>query len=165
MNEIDREAVFERDEYECRNCGASEDEARLTCHHVVPLLMGGEDTPSNAVTLCGSCHDKVHSLYKMASTEMAEKAIQERIDRGMWQGRPPVGLKFDDAGEYLVPSEEFDTVMKVFDRLADGETYASISSDLDIATGTITRIKERGKEFYEERRKRSITNAEVSENV
>lgn len=98
-------------------------------------------------------HRRVERHTKEEEIEKAREAVQERIDRGMWQGRPPVGLQFDDAGEYLVPSEEFETVMEVFDRLSEDESYASISSDLNIATGTITRIKNRGREFYEKRRK------------
>jgi 5-methylcytosine-specific restriction endonuclease McrA len=37
----------------CSYCGSAED---LTCDHVVPLVVGGLNTPSNIRVLCRSCN-------------------------------------------------------------------------------------------------------------
>lgn len=58
------EDVYERDGYECRSCGARggpRGDAELCAYHVVPEALGGPDEPSNLVTLCVDCHDKVRA--------------------------------------------------------------------------------------------------------
>ena len=41
----------------CYNCGATED---IEYHHIVPLLLGGNDVKSNIVPLCYKCHKAAH---------------------------------------------------------------------------------------------------------
>ncbi len=48
-----RTAVFERDAYRCRHCGAHTD---LHLDHVVPESKGGPSTIDNLQTLCGPCN-------------------------------------------------------------------------------------------------------------
>lgn len=98
-------------------------------------------------------HRRVERHTKEEEIEKARAAIQERQERGMWQGRPPIGLEFDEAGEYLVPDEDFGLVMEALDRLEAGQPYAEIADALGIAMGTVTNINERGRRFYERRRK------------
>jgi 5-methylcytosine-specific restriction endonuclease McrA len=52
-----REAVFERDDHRCRNCGREEDagDGDLTVIHIVPERVGGKTDAQNLVTLCKSC--------------------------------------------------------------------------------------------------------------
>jgi len=52
-----RQAVLERDNYRCQNCGAEEN---LVVHHIVSLSKGGSNELSNLVALCESCHAKIH---------------------------------------------------------------------------------------------------------
>lgn len=55
-----RTAVFERDNYTCQLCGAHG--VKLNAHHKKPFAYFPElrtDT-SNGITLCVSCHKKVH---------------------------------------------------------------------------------------------------------
>jgi hypothetical protein len=56
--------VFRRDKWECKACGSKED---LTLHHKggIPASkwlskQGHSNNPNNIVTLCPSCHDKMH---------------------------------------------------------------------------------------------------------
>jgi hypothetical protein len=64
-----RSAIFARDEYTCRYCGARG--VRLECDHVVPVARGGGHGDDNLVTACFPCnrskHDKLVSEWKEAN--------------------------------------------------------------------------------------------------
>jgi len=52
-----RFAIFKRDGYRCRLCGATADDgARLEVDHIRPVARGGASTPSNLWTLCRECN-------------------------------------------------------------------------------------------------------------
>lgn len=56
-----RDAVLQRDNYQCQLCGTS-GENRLQLHHWEHFRShGGAHTPQNLVTLCFRCHDDVHA--------------------------------------------------------------------------------------------------------
>lgn len=50
-----RKAVFERDGYTCRHCGAT---TNLAADHIVPEARGGKATMENLQTLCRSCNSR-----------------------------------------------------------------------------------------------------------
>jgi len=50
--------VLSRDGYRCTTCGATRD---LHVHHIVPRREGGPDELSNLVTLCFTCHERLHA--------------------------------------------------------------------------------------------------------
>jgi 5-methylcytosine-specific restriction endonuclease McrA len=80
-NEL-RNDVFERDDWQCRNCGRqvrifeNELSLELHCHHIVPLSKGGTNSRSNLVALCKDCHTAVHSdkFAPTAHTSYREKS-------------------------------------------------------------------------------------------
>jgi hypothetical protein len=56
--------VRERDGFQCRRCGITDDELKLydshlAVHHIVPRKEGGSNWHSNLITLCISCHREV----------------------------------------------------------------------------------------------------------
>lgn len=53
-----REEILRRYNYRCANCGSEDD---LEIHHIVPVSLGGNDTISNLVPLCFSCHKAAHN--------------------------------------------------------------------------------------------------------
>lgn len=53
--------VLDRDSYTCQNCKGKTKDSRLEVHHIVFRSNGGSDEPENLMTLCKTCHDKVHS--------------------------------------------------------------------------------------------------------
>ncbi|MDA3792483.1 MAG: RNA-guided endonuclease IscB [Elusimicrobia bacterium] len=50
--------ILDRDNYQCQEC--KKKNTKLHVHHIVFRSDGGTDTPDNLITLCTSCHDKVH---------------------------------------------------------------------------------------------------------
>ena len=57
-----RQYVLWRDNYTCQCCGthpSKKKEVRLHVHHLESRKVGG-DAPDNQVTLCESCHEKLH---------------------------------------------------------------------------------------------------------
>ena len=51
--------VLHRDGYQCQKCKTKK--GKLHVHHIVFRSNGGTDTPSNLITLCEGCHDKLHN--------------------------------------------------------------------------------------------------------
>ena len=72
-----RQYVLWRDNYTCQCCGAhatKKKEVRLHVHHLESRKVGG-DAPDNQVTLCESCHEKLHKGL------IAEKDFKKRKRR------------------------------------------------------------------------------------
>lgn len=53
-----RDKILERDEHKCQSCGFSG--KGLHIHHVELKRDGGNEDESNLITLCNSCHMKLH---------------------------------------------------------------------------------------------------------
>jgi hypothetical protein len=51
-----RYEIFRRDNHTCRYCGAKAPEVKITVDHVLPVVLGGTDTPENLVTACSDCN-------------------------------------------------------------------------------------------------------------
>ena len=58
LDENLRVATLMRDGFKCTQC--EKDNTRLDAHHIIWRENGGKDTIQNLITLCKSCHDKVH---------------------------------------------------------------------------------------------------------
>ena len=75
-----RQYVLWRDDYTCQCCGAhatKKKEVRLHVHHLESRKVGG-DAPSNLITLCDSCHEKLHKGLITA------KDFKKRKRRSTW---------------------------------------------------------------------------------
>lgn len=48
--------ILRRDNHACRYCGQMAPEVKLTVDHVIPVVLGGSDDPSNIVTACVDCN-------------------------------------------------------------------------------------------------------------
>ena len=52
------EAVLNRDNYTCQCCRTKK--GTMNTHHILPKSQGGSDEMENLITLCESCHKKLH---------------------------------------------------------------------------------------------------------
>lgn len=52
--------VLSRDNYKCQHCKEKSKNSKLEVHHIVYRSNGGSDEQENLITLCGSCHYKLH---------------------------------------------------------------------------------------------------------
>lgn len=82
---------------------------------------------------------------KKKEIERAREAVQERIDNGHNHGRPPIGFRFDDAGEQWVPDREgrFEDVVEAIRLVEDGATYRDVQEELGIAPSTMSGVMNR----------------------
>lgn len=56
-----RELILSRDGYVCQCCKGKSKVGKLEVHHIIYRKNGGSDCSNNLVTLCKSCHDRLHS--------------------------------------------------------------------------------------------------------
>lgn len=56
-----RAMVLNRDNYICQHCKGKRKDSKLEIHHIIFRSQGGSDEESNLVTLCHTCHEKLHS--------------------------------------------------------------------------------------------------------
>lgn len=88
-----RKDIFKRDNAECKKCGRKWDDGyMLECHHVIPLNCDGDNSTSNGILVCRTCHATLHrNLAQTAQTEQqrdanasAYRIIKARIEeRGL----------------------------------------------------------------------------------
>ncbi len=62
LDENLRKAIIFRDGGKCVECGKGN--TSLEVHHIIPKRHDGENTPSNLITLCHDCHEKVTGREK-----------------------------------------------------------------------------------------------------
>ena len=52
--------VLSRDNYTCQHCRGKSKDSKLEVHHIIFRSENGSDEESNLITLCKTCHDKLH---------------------------------------------------------------------------------------------------------
>jgi len=89
---------------------------------------------------------------KKKEIERAREAVQERIENGYDHGRPPIGFRFDDAGERWVPDREgrFADVVEAIRMVEDGATYRDVQEELGIAPSTMSGVMDRRDRYLQE---------------
>lgn len=63
-----RYEVLNRDNFTCRYCGQSAPDVKLHVDHVMPVALGGADTPDNLVAACMDCNAGKASTHPNAET-------------------------------------------------------------------------------------------------
>jgi ATP-dependent DNA helicase RecQ len=107
-----REAVLQRDNYKCLECGTPCRAAEADVHHLLPRSAEGTDEPSNLVTLCDGCHAAHHP--KLAG-RLARRIMEK------WAVR--VALWFDRHRTISDASRNFGAALRLFglERFRDGQ--------------------------------------------
>jgi 5-methylcytosine-specific restriction endonuclease McrA len=71
-----RQTVINRDGC-CQRCGTEE---RLTVDHIVPRVLGGDDSLSNLQVLCSHCNSsKGGRFFESAKTQIGRASCRERV--------------------------------------------------------------------------------------
>jgi DNA invertase Pin-like site-specific DNA recombinase len=109
-----------------------------------------EDQPEDDLTF--RVQRAVESEVKMKEIQKTKAAMQHREDKGFDQGRPPIGLRFDDAGERWIPDREgrFGDVVEAIQMVSDGATYREIEAKHGIPPSTMTGVMKRQEHYLQE---------------
>lgn len=70
-------AVRERDGWRCTQCGKA---GRLEAHHIKPVHLGGDDSPSNLRTLCREHHLSAHRPQLGPRAQAWQTLLKEKIN-------------------------------------------------------------------------------------
>lgn len=92
---------------------------------------------------------RVERDTKEEEIEKAREAIEARKAKGYDHGRPKFGMKYDDAGRYQVPAENFETVREILRRREAGASLPEIAEVVDEAVSTVANVCDR-REWYAE---------------
>lgn len=71
-------------------CVACFSDKNLHHHHLVPKSIGGTNDQTNLITLCGSCHGKIHGVGESwtSSSTLIKLGMERRKSNGFKSGRP-----------------------------------------------------------------------------
>lgn len=85
-----RKKCYARDEYTCQVCGVrcvgrralneSNGHRLIQAHHIVPYKATQDNSPNNLITLCASCHTKVHEGTMEPEITKARLANKDELD-------------------------------------------------------------------------------------
>ena len=95
---------------------------------------------------------------KEEEIEKSRRAIERRKEKGYDHGRPRFGMTYDDAGQYQVPGEDFDTVLEIFRYDRDGKSRREIAEAVKVPLGTVQNVLDR-RDWYVEREKMTESGA------
>jgi uncharacterized protein YlaI len=109
----------------CVACGSKDD---LQHRHLVTKAKGGSDAEPNRITLCTSCHDKLHQQRYGARkhSQRIKTGLAARRARGASIGRP----------KKLMPHQ----CEEALQRLEAGESRANVARSYGLSQATIGRI-------------------------
>ena len=81
IDPVIRKTVLARDNYTCACCkrGGESFVQALDYHHILPVMLGGADTPENGITLCLTCHRLVH-LYAVGDLYLPPEKTEEELE-------------------------------------------------------------------------------------
>jgi 5-methylcytosine-specific restriction endonuclease McrA len=78
---LNRQQIFERDEFRCVYCGELFPAEELTVDHVQPLVRGGDNSGGNLVTACKGCNTRKGNRRLHAFLEESGIAREQFLER------------------------------------------------------------------------------------
>lgn len=97
-------------------------------------------------------HAMMDHVKKQIEIERSREALAERMEKDYDHGRPKFGMKYDEAGQYQVPGEDFDKVVDIIELRDAGVSYPEIEDEVGVSISTARRVWER-RNWYIERTK------------
>ena len=76
-------SIIVRDNKECRLCRSK---SNLTVHHMIPVSVGGTSEDWNLITLCHTCHRKVHSSLRGVTISKLDDKMKTQQTFEDWVG-------------------------------------------------------------------------------
>jgi hypothetical protein len=86
LDENLRLACLIRDNFKCQNPKCKGNTKSLHAHHILWRSKGGKDTITNLITLCKTCHERMH-LGKWKLNILGTLGFQDRISQRTMQGK------------------------------------------------------------------------------
>lgn len=130
----------------CCACGDTED---LHNHHVYPKSLGGGDEDSNLITLCCSCHYKIHGKLYHDLSDLKKKGMAAKRAKGGFIGGPrPFGYDVEGTGRDAVLIErpdEQEAIALMKQLRAQGKSFRWIAQKLwqggtDVSHVTVRKV-------------------------
>lgn len=59
-----RTSIYKRDNWTCQTCGIHCGKKIIQCHHKIPYFASKDNSESNLITLCVSCHTRADNEYR-----------------------------------------------------------------------------------------------------
>lgn len=111
IDPIIKKTVLARDNYTCKCClnGGQSYVDILDYHHVLPVFLGGTDTPENGLTLCVACHRLVH-LWSTGDLYLPKEKTDNELNE----------LDEDGIARYKGELARFKRIVKVGDVIRKG---------------------------------------------
>ena len=81
-----RHEIFKRDNYQCVECGATNNEIVLEIDHILPIKQGGTDELSNLQTLCEKCNLAKSDRKWIGNNSNETKLLCEKCTRLIEEG-------------------------------------------------------------------------------
>jgi len=72
-----RPKILEHDEFKCLICGEKVDVKTGHVHHVVDFSADEDLSPANLVTLCNSCHSKLHPVFPVGMRRLGWPNLED----------------------------------------------------------------------------------------
>lgn len=116
--------------YPC--CVACGNTGNLAQHHLIPRSLGGSDAPDNMLTLCGSCHAKVHEVRaNWNHAELTRQAMRRKQAKGEKIGAVPYSYTLAADGVNLLPDPvEQDVIAQARELHASGMSLRKVAAEL-----------------------------------
>lgn len=119
--------------------------------HVIEA--GGKIDLQDVQTAGMEClHAMMDHVKKKVEITRAKEATKQRLSNGCYHGTPPLGLQFADDNCHLEKNnEEWDTVCAIIEDRENGQNVKDIAAEKGVSTATVSRISNRGLDWYEEK--------------
>lgn len=111
IDPVIKKSVLARDNFTCKCClnGGESYVDILDYHHIVPVFLGGADTPDNGITLCVACHRLVH-LWGTGDLYLPKEKTSVELSE----------MTEEDKSRYKLELARFKRIVKIGDSIRNG---------------------------------------------